>query len=259
MEGGQGLALLGIAIITLRTSAERRLERRGRRESWQTFFPRGTDDPFADGFGALLCLEEDRLPPGGALPAWGRSDGETLTLVAEGALKIEDGEGGECVLRAGGMQWAPSAEYVAQRARNASRSSWAHVLRLGLRSREGGRRRGCERRLFTAADRRGNLLLVASPDGHDGSLRIEQDARVHAGVLERGHHLVHELPPGRGAWLHVVDGQVALGGALLSAGDGAGVTGLRAVSITARKPSSVLLLESGDPPPPRLLAPVDAA
>src|SRR5512133_3968784 len=99
MERGKGPALLGVAIITLRTSAERSLQRRGRRESWQTFFPGGPEDPFASGFGALLFLEENRLPPGAALPAWGRYDGETLTVVAEGALKIEDPEG-VCVLRA---------------------------------------------------------------------------------------------------------------------------------------------------------------
>jgi hypothetical protein len=43
---------------------------------------------------------------------------------------------------------------------------------------------------------------------------------------------------------------VKLGGAVLSAGDGAGVTGASAVSITALKPASVLLLELSDPPPP---------
>jgi redox-sensitive bicupin YhaK (pirin superfamily) len=259
MEGGQGPALPGIAIITLRMSAERRLERRGRRESWQTFFPRGADDPFAGGFGALAHLEDDRIPPGGVLSPWGHFDGETLTVVAEGALKIEDPGGELCVLRAGGMQCAPSSHDIGQRARNASRSAWAHVIRLGLRVGEGGRPRGCERRLFTAADRRWNLLLVASRDGRDGSLKIQADARIHSGVLDPGHHLVHELLPGRGAWFHVVEGEVALGGAVLSAGDGAGVTGLRAISITARRPSSVLLVESGDTPTARLLAPVGAS
>jgi hypothetical protein len=156
-------------------------------------------------------------------------------------------------MRAGGLQRADSPHDVAVRAKNASRSSWAHVLRIGLGPAEDGPSGECARRLFTAADRRGTLLLVASPDGRDGSLRTRQDVRLLAAVLLRGHHVVHELPPGRGAWLHVVEGTVKLGGAILSAGDGAGVTGASAISITALQPASVLLLELADPPQPRSL------
>jgi redox-sensitive bicupin YhaK (pirin superfamily) len=240
----------GIAIITLRTSTERRHERRGRREIWRTFFSAGSADPFANGFGALRALEEVRLPPGAALSPDPIGDGETLTFVNEGALKLEDPTEGVCVMRAGALQRAAPPHDVAPRARNASRTSWAHVLRFGLARTEDGRSHGCARRLFTAADRRGTLLLVASPDGRDGSLRTRGDVRLLAAMLLRGHHVVHELPPGRGAWLHVVQGAVKVGGAILSAGDGAGVTGASAISITALQPSSVLLLELADPPPP---------
>jgi KaiC/GvpD/RAD55 family RecA-like ATPase/redox-sensitive bicupin YhaK (pirin superfamily) len=238
----------GVAITILRTSAERRHDRRGKGDAWRTFFPGGAADPLANGFGPLQGLDEERLPPGATLsPAPG--EGALLTFVVEGALKVDDPEDGTCVLRAGGLQ--RSGGGTPPRARNASRTEWAHVIQLGLGGSGESGAVGCERSLFTAADRRGRLLVLASPDGREGSLRIPQDARLHAALLQPGQHVVHELPQGRGAWLHVVQGGVALGGVVLSTGDGAGVTGSRAVSITARQPSSVLLLDLGNPPQPR--------
>lgn len=245
-----------VAIITLRTSRERRLERRGRREAWQTFFPSGPGDPFAGGFGVLAGLAEYRLPPAAELaPADGAdADGEVLTFVSEGALRISDPEEGPSVFRAGELQRAGAAREARQRSRNASQSEWAQVLRLCLRPAAGGPGGGRERRLFTAADRRGRLLLLASPDGRAGSLRIAQDADVHAALLEPGRHVMQALAPGRGAWIHVVRGEVTFGGVVLATGDGAGVAGARSVSITARERSSILLLEVGDPPRPRLVS-----
>jgi integrase len=49
-------------------------------------------------------------------------------------------------------------------------------------------------------------------DGRRGSLRLHQDALVFSAVLDVGHHLVHALPQGWIAWLHVVRSEVAFDG-----------------------------------------------
>jgi quercetin 2,3-dioxygenase len=54
---------------------------------------------------------------------------------------------------------------------------------------------------------------------------------------------VHELPPGRHAWLHLVRGEVTLGDIVLTSGDGAGLMGEPAVSFTASEGSEILLLD----------------
>jgi redox-sensitive bicupin YhaK (pirin superfamily) len=65
-------------------------------------------------------------------------------------------------------------------------------------------------------------------------------------LLEPGQHLVHELSPGRIAWLHLVEGEVTLGDIILTTGDGAGVTAERAVSLTAQSEAEILLLDLGE-------------
>ena len=64
-------------------------------------------------------------------------------------------------------------------------------------------------------------------------------------MLDPGQHVVHELSQGRRAWLHLVQGEVALGDTILTTGDGAGFTAERAASLTAREEAEILLLDLG--------------
>jgi quercetin 2,3-dioxygenase len=49
--------------------------------------------------------------------------------------------------------------------------------------------------------------------------------------------------PDHAAWLHVVAGDVTLDDVVLVAGDGAGITAERSVSLTARESSEILLFD----------------
>jgi redox-sensitive bicupin YhaK (pirin superfamily) len=95
------------------------------------------------------------------------------------------------------------------------------------------------------AQRHNLPCVVASPDGRKGSLRIHQDVVICSSVLDPGHHFVHELPPGRSAWLHAVDGQATLNDIILSRGDGVGFTLEPSISLTAQENTEVLLVELG--------------
>jgi redox-sensitive bicupin YhaK (pirin superfamily) len=100
-------------------------------------------------------------------------------------------------------------------------------------------------RRFSTAQRRGRLCVVASPDGQQGSLLIHEDALICSALLDPGQHVVREMAPGRGAWLHVVQGAVAVSDTILTTGDGAGFTEERVVSLTARESSEVLVVDLG--------------
>jgi hypothetical protein len=69
-------------------------------------------------------------------------------------------------------------------------------------------------------------------------------------LLDPGQHLVHELGQGRSAWLNLVEGEAAFIDLVLSAGDGVGLTGESAVSLTALRPTEILLLDLGLTPNP---------
>jgi hypothetical protein len=126
---------------------------------------------------------------------------------------------------------------------NASRGDWAHFYQLWLRPSEAGPEAEPVQKRFSAAERRGRLCVVASPDARRGSLRIDEDALICSALLDPGQHVVRELSRGRNAWLHIVHGAVALGDTVLTTGDGVGITDEPAVSLTAREKSEVLLVD----------------
>jgi hypothetical protein len=237
-------------VITLRRAGERHHVRRRKQESWRTFHPDDRADPLADGFGVLEMLDEISLPPGAAVPH-AHHEAEVVTYVLEGALAQEDSTGRSGVLYAGEFQCIRSRHSTRHSETNPSQTAWAQVFRLGLRPAAAGLEPGQEEKRFCTADRRGVLCVVASRQGRASSLRLHQDATIHSSMLDPGNHIVHDLRPGRSAWLHIVRGEANVGDVILTTGDGAGISGERAISLTALGATEILLLEIGDPALPR--------
>lgn len=214
---------------------------------WSTFDPVDRSDRVAAGFGALETLDESRLPPFAEVARYAHGEAEVFTYVREGAVTCEDSLGHAGVIQSGEFACTSEMPGTRHRETNASRSNWAHVFQVRLRGAEVALDPGREQKRFSAAERRGGLCIVASPDARKGSLRLHQDARVYAALLEHGQHVVHELGSERAAWLHLVRGEIALGDVVLTDGDGAGFTTERAVALTAREDSEILMLDLGQP------------
>lgn len=238
----------GSPMIDLRRGTERQHVRRGKLEVWHTF-SRGADAGApGDGFRGLAALDEIRLAPGADLTPPPRRH-EMVTYVREGALAHEDSTGRSGVVQAGEFQRLTVVRGVRGRQRNASSVDGAHLFQLGLGPLRPGLSPRHEQKRFTTAQRRNGWCLVASPDRRDGSLGLDQDARIYSALLAPGQHLVHEIGAARGAWLHVIEGEATLDGLLLTSGDAAGFTAERALSVTAREKTEVLLVDLGEQPP----------
>lgn len=244
-----GFARSNQPMITLRRAEERHHDRRRKREVWLTFYPRHRTDPLAGGFGALEILDEARLPPGADAPNHPHRDTEIVTYVRQGALACQDSTGDSAVVQAGEFQRLTTGRGMRHRETNASLSDWAQVFQISLRPAQANLEPGHQQKRFSAAERRGRLCVVGSPDGREGSLLIHQDALMYSALLNPGKHVVHELLPGRSAWLHLVQGEATLGDLVLTTGDGAGVSAERAVSLTAQEETEILLLDLREPLP----------
>ncbi len=232
-------------MITLRRDTERHYNRRRKLEIWLTFNPQDRTDSLADGFGALAVFSEMRLPPDGGTAPQPRDEAEIVTYVHKGALAQEDSTGSSGVVHAGEFQRMTTGRGIRHKETNASRTDWTHVFRISLHPSEVGLDPAHEQKRFTAAQRRNVLCVVASPDGRRGSLRIHQDALAYSSILDPGHRLVHELLPGRSAWLHLICGEATLDDIVLTHGDGVGITIDPSVSLTVREDTEILLVDLG--------------
>ena len=214
-----------------------------------TFDPDNESDPFRAGFRTLEALNEETPIPQMSLHPHSSEDIEIVTYVREGTLINQDWSGGLGRIESGEFQRTSAACKLRHRVINGSLLNPAHVFQSCITPDGNEFEPGTEQRRFPVADRQGVLRLVASSDGRDGSLRIQQDLRMYSSVLLSGHHLVHELTKGRAAWLHVVKGRVLLKGRVvlqdqcLGTGDAAALEMEEAVSFTAEIPSEILLFD----------------
>jgi len=235
-------------MITVRRADERHLDQRNRQELWHSFNPREPTKPHFGGLSALENLSENFLPPGGVSMDRSSRAAELVTYVCQGAIAQEGSSGSSGVVHAGEFQRMAIGQGIRHKETNASRTEWAQIFRISLHPSE-GESYGAREQMHVAAALRHNVLrIVASPDGHQGSLHTQQDALIYSSLIDPGHHVIHELLPGRNAWLHVICGEAASHGMILTQGDGLGVSNERSVSLTAHEKCEILLVDVDEQP-----------
>lgn len=237
-------------MITLRRNMQRRRVQRGRCELWFTFTALDPANPVADDFGLLAAFDETRLPPGGVAAPYPPGEAEIITYVYQGALAQKNSPGSSGVVHVGEFQRMTTGRGVRHKEANASQTEWVHFFRISLRPLRAGLDCAHEQKLFVTAQRHNKLCVVASHDGREGSLLILQDALVYSSALDPGYHLIHELLPGRSAWLHVIHGEASLQDIILTQGDAVGVVDEPSVSLTAQDNCEILLVDVGPLPEP---------
>jgi redox-sensitive bicupin YhaK (pirin superfamily) len=200
-------------------------------------------DPATMGFSVLRVINEDRVIGGGGFPTHAHRDMEIVTWVLEGALEHRDSTGGGSVIRPGDAQRMSAGRGIRHSEFNASQTEPVHFLQIWLLPEKTGIAPGYEQRNFSEESRRGQLRLVASPDGALGSITINQDARIYDGILSRGESAKHEIAAGRRAYLQVARGRVAAGSTMLSAGDGAAIEKESSIEVRAEADSELLLFD----------------
>lgn len=200
-------------------------------------------DPDHMQFGVLRVINEDRIQPGTGFGTHGHRDMEILSYVLDGALAHRDSMGNGSIIVPGDVQRMSAGRGVMHSESNQSKDSITHFLQIWIVPNVTGIDPGYEQKHYEAAEKRGRLKLVASPDGRDGSVQIHQDAYLHAGLIDGTERAAHALAAGRRAYAHVARGRVTVNGHPLGAGDALKITGVRAVSIEAGERAEVLLFD----------------
>jgi redox-sensitive bicupin YhaK (pirin superfamily) len=229
-------------MLTMRKAEERGHADHGWLDSHHTFSFADYHDPAHMGFGPLRVLNDDTVAPGGGFPTHGHRDMEIISYVLEGALEHRDSMGTGSVIKPGDVQRMSAGPGVRHSEFNASKSAPVHFLQIWILPSKAGLPAGYEQKHFSEDERRGKLRLVASPDGADGSLKIQQDARMWAALVDAGHPVEHALGNRRG-WLHLARGSAIVNGVRLTAGDGVALEGEPHLAITSPDSGELLLFD----------------
>jgi redox-sensitive bicupin YhaK (pirin superfamily) len=237
-------------MFTIRKGNERGYADHGWLKSFHSFSFADYYDPKHMGYANLRVINEDRIAPGTGFGTHGHRDMEIVSYVLDGALAHKDsmgnGQAGATnagVIRPGDVQRMSAGRGVLHSEFNHAKDAATHFLQIWIEPAVRGIDPGYEQKHFAAASKRGQLRLVASPDGADGSVTIHADASIRAGLIDGDERIDVGLDPRRHAYLHVVRGRVEANGRGLEAGDAAMLHGEPTLELRRGADAEVLLFD----------------
>ena len=195
------------------------------------------------GFRSLRVINEDWVAPNAGFPTHPHRDMEIITYVLEGKLEHKDSLGTGSVILPGDGQRMTAGSGIRHSEFNPSTTDAVHLLQIWILPEKTALPPSYEQKSFPENEKRGRLRLIASPDATEGSVKINQDAKLYVTLLKPGEEVAHEFGAGRHGWLQVARGGVELNGKKLGQGDGAAISNEKTVSIKGTEDAEVLLFD----------------
>ena len=230
-------------MITIRPSNQRGGGDYGWLKTRHTFSFNDYSDPKWIGFRSLRVINEDWVAPNGGFPTHPHRDMEIITYVLSGKLEHKDSLGTGSLILPGDGQRMTAGRGIRHGEANPSATESVHLLQIWIFPDKQGHDPGYEQKSFPESEKRGQLRLIASRDGAEGSVKINQDAKLFVTLLAPGEEVKHALGEKRHAWLQVAKGEVELNGHKLHQGDGAAISEENNLTIKATEDAEVLLFD----------------
>ena len=230
-------------MISIRKADERGVADFGWLKSRHSFSFGQYHDPRHMGYGPLRVINDDHVAPGGGFGMHPHRDMEIITVVLDGALEHQDSLGTGSVIRPGDVQLMSAGTGIRHSEFNPSDEAPVHFLQIWIEPVRAGLAPDYAQAHFGDDERRGRLRLVASGDGRDGSLSLNQDADLYLARLAAGDRVAHAPADGRRVWLQVAGGEVTLNGTGLEAGDGVALEAVDQLVIEGVVEADLLLFD----------------
>ena len=233
-------------MITMRRGADRGFADHGWLKSFHTFSFADYRDPAQMGFGNLRVINEDRIAPGTGFGTHAHRDMEIVSYVLEGALAHQDSMGTAQAILPGEVQRMTAGSGVRHSEFNHAKDATTHFLQIWILPSAPNLAPGYEQKVFSDADKRGRLCLVASPAGRDGAVTLHADASIRAGLFDGAEAATLTLNPERRTWVHLARGRLDVNGQRLQAGDALGLVGEALLVLDQGQSAEVLVFDLAD-------------
>jgi quercetin 2,3-dioxygenase len=230
-------------MLILRPSAERGAANYDWLDTKHTFSFSSYHDPKHMGFADLRVINEDIVAPDTGFPTHPHRDMEIITYVLEGELAHKDSLGNGSSILPGDVQRMSAGTGIQHSEFNPSPDKPVHLLQIWILPEKKGIAPSYAQENFSAKRKPGQLTLLVSNDGRDGSLTMNQQAELSVLDLNAGQSFKYTADKGRVYWAQMAKGEAALGGQTLKQGDGVAITDEMALEFTAQKNAEILLFK----------------
>jgi quercetin 2,3-dioxygenase len=230
-------------MLTLRSSGERGYADHGWLKSFHSFSFAGYYDPAHMGWGNLRVINEDRIAAGKGFGTHGHRDMEIISYVLSGNLAHKDSMGNVKGIPPGDVQRMSAGKGVMHSEFNHAEGQQTHFFQIWIEPNVTGIEPSYEQKTVPAIAKRGQLQLVASPQGEGHAVKISADAALYAGLFDGAESASLALNPARKAYVHLVQGQLLVNDQLLQAGDAALIEGESLLMLSQGQAAEVLVFD----------------
>lgn len=201
-------------------------------------------DPARMNWGSLRVWNDDTIAPKTGFPTHPHRDMEIITYVREGAITHKDDLGNEGRTEAGDVQVMSAGTGVAHSEYN-QEDVTTKIFQIWIEPSRTGEKPAWGAKPFPKADRSGQFVVLASGfKNDDDALPIRTDARVVAATLKAGESGEYVLGTDRRAYLVPATGAVEIEGQRVGARDGAAITNVGTLRVTAIEDSEIVLVDA---------------
>lgn len=228
---------------TLRKAEDRGHANHGWLDSYHSFSFADYYDPDHVSYGPLRVINEDRVQAGAGFGTHGHRDMEIISYVLDGALAHEDSMGNGSTIVPGDVQRMSAGSGVRHSEFNHAQGQTTHFLQIWIQPDKLGVAPSYQQEHFATSEKRGRLRLIASNNGADGSVTLNADARLYAGLFDGAERVQATLAAGRLAYVHLVRGSLTVNGQVLQAGDALQVVAEPQLLIEGGQDAEVLVFD----------------
>ena len=201
-------------------------------------------DPERTNWGQLRVWNDDTIAPRSGFPPHPHRDMEIITYVRKGAITHQDNTGNKGRTVAGDVQVMSAGTGIAHAEYNLEDEP-TQIFQIWIIPDERGGEPSWGARPFPKGDRAGRFVTLASGiAGDDDSLPIRTHARVLGATVKAGETVTYETTADRHLYLVPATGKVVIDGAEVNARDGAALTGVAKVEVTALEDSELVLVDA---------------
>ena len=231
-----------MSTVDIRRAQTRAHTQIGWLNSWHSFSFGSHYDPANTHHGLLLVSNDDRVAPANGFPTHFHRDMEIVTWVLAGRLEHRDSEGNHGKLYPGLAQRMSAGTGIEHSEMNPSPTEEVHFVQMWVPPDTEGIAPGYEQRDVNRELDKGGLRPIASGQGHDGAISIQQrEAVLWGGRLEPNETAT--VPDGAHVHLFVAAGDVDLEDAgALAEGDTARLTSAGSRTLTAGSAGAEVLV-----------------
>jgi quercetin 2,3-dioxygenase len=200
-------------------------------------------NPARTNWGQLRVWNDDTIAAKSGFPPHPHRDMEIVTYVRQGAITHKDSLGNSGRTAAGDVQVMSAGTGVTHAEYNLEDEA-TQIFQIWILPDHRGGEPNWGARPFPKDDRAGRFVTLASGFDGDDALPIRTQARVLGATVKAGDTIDYETAADRHLYLVPATGRVRVGEVEVDARDGAAITGLERIEVTALEDSELVLVDA---------------